>query len=83
MICPTCASPRVLQSRLRGRFERIRQRFTDKEPYRCHACGWRGWRDLDLGSPHPDVTPDDLRTARTPPPVSNSELDPLDPAEPR
>ncbi len=21
----------------------LRRRFTGKRPFRCHACGWRGW----------------------------------------
>jgi hypothetical protein len=26
----------------------LRKQLTEKRPYRCHACGWRGW-DIDFG----------------------------------
>jgi len=41
--CPACGSHRVFRSRTRTRFERLRRELTSKRPYRCHACGWRGW----------------------------------------
>jgi hypothetical protein len=34
----------VYHSRPRSWFERLRRRLTGYEPFRCHACGWRGWR---------------------------------------
>ena len=84
MKCPACGSTRVYPSRLRNVFERIRQQLTDKQPYRCHQCSWRKWREVELHPDHsPDVTPDDLRTGRTKSPVSSSELDSLDPTAPR
>jgi hypothetical protein len=69
----------VYPSRLRNAFETLRHRFTDKQPYRCHQCGWRRWRPIEMASPQPDVLPDDLRTSRSTSPVSSGDLDPLDP----
>ena len=31
-------------SRSRSWFERLRRRVTGQVPFRCRACGWRGWR---------------------------------------
>jgi hypothetical protein len=31
-------------SRTRTWIERLRRRMTGRVPYRCRACGWRGWR---------------------------------------
>ncbi len=79
MTCPACQSPRVFPSRLRSGLERLRQMMTDKQPYRCHQCGWRKWQDVQVHPDSPDVVPDDLRIGRTPRPVSPSEFDELDP----
>jgi hypothetical protein len=79
MKCPKCASTRVYPSRLRGQLERLRQKVTDKQPYRCHECGWRRWRDVEFLGASPDVAPDDLRTGRGPTPLSSNEVDELDP----
>lgn len=80
MKCPSCGSARVYPSHLRTSLERLRQMLTDKQPYRCHQCGWRKWGVVDLGSDGPDVTPEDLRTGRTPQPLSVNDLDQLDTA---
>jgi transposase-like protein len=80
MKCPRCASARVYPSRLRGGLERLRQKMTDRQPYRCHECGWRKWRDVEFLSPTQDVHPEDLRTARGAAPVSTTDVDQLDPA---
>jgi hypothetical protein len=64
---------------LRNGLESLRHRLTDKQPYRCHECGWRAWRAMEARAPDADVQPDDLRTGRSTPPVSGAELDPLDP----
>jgi hypothetical protein len=69
----------VYPSRLRGQLERLRQKVTDKQPYRCHECGWRRWRDVEFLGASPDVAPDDLRTGRGPTPLSSNEVDELDP----
>jgi hypothetical protein len=79
MICPSCGSPRVYPSRLRNVYETLRHRLTDKQPYRCHQCGWRRWREIEVSPPQPDVLPDDLRTARGANPIPGGDLDPLDP----
>ena len=55
MKCPRCASVRVYPSRLRNSFERLRQKVTDKQPYRCHECSWRKWRDVEFMTASPDV----------------------------
>ena len=60
MDCPRCRSSRVYPSRLRSMLERVRQRFTERQPYRCHACNWRGWHDVEFKTKTPDVTPEVL-----------------------
>jgi hypothetical protein len=54
--------------------------MTDRQPYRCHECSWRKWREVEFLSANPDVRPDDLRTGRGVSPVSTSDVDQLDPA---
>jgi hypothetical protein len=80
MKCPKCASTRVYPSRLRGGLERLRQKLTDRQPYRCHECHWRRWREVEFLGANPDVGPDDLRTGRGPAPLSTADVDELDPA---
>lgn len=80
MKCPTCGSTRVFPSRLRNGIERLRQALTDKQPQRCHQCGWRKWQDVLMHPDNPDVNPEDLRTGRTPAPVSPKDFDELDSA---
>ena len=80
MKCPRCASVRVYPSKLRNALERLRQKLTEKQPYRCHECNWRKWREVEFLSPSPDVRPDDLRTGRGVAPVSSNDVDTLDPA---
>ncbi len=41
--CPACASATIHRSRISSRLEHVRRQFTDKRPYRCSECGWRGW----------------------------------------
>ena len=78
MQCPSCGSARVYPSRLRNLVERLRQNLTDKQPIRCHECGWRRWRDVTVQEHRAPVVPDDLRVGRVAPPVSASDLDQLD-----
>ena len=80
MKCPRCASARVYPSRLRGGLERLRQKMTERQPYRCHECGWRKWREVEFLNANPDVRPEDLRTGRGGSPVSTADVDQLDPA---
>jgi len=70
----------VYPSRLRNSFERLRQKVTDRQPYRCHECSWRAWRDVEFHSPSPDVRPDDLRNGKQAGPLSSTDVDQLDPA---
>jgi transposase-like protein len=83
MQCPACGSPRVFPSRLRNVVERVRQMLTEKQPYRCHQCGWRRWRDVLVTDGGPDVHPEDLRTGRVSAPVSTTDFDQLDSPSPR
>ena len=78
MKCPSCGSPRVYPSRLRNSLERLRQMLTDRQPHRCHGCGWRKWADVQIHGDGADVRPDDLRTGRVPKPVTAKELEQLD-----
>jgi predicted Zn-ribbon and HTH transcriptional regulator len=80
MKCPRCKSARVYPSKLRNPLERLRQKLTDRQPYRCHECGWRKWRDVEFFGSSPDVRPDDLRTGHDIDPISSTEVDQLDPA---
>jgi len=80
MKCPACSSARVYPSRLRNSFERLRQKLTERQPYRCHECGWRKWREVEFLAANSDVQPDDLRTGHGPVTVSTNEVDELDPA---
>lgn len=80
MKCPRCASVRVYPSRLRNSLERLRQKLTDRQPYRCHECNWRNWREVEFLTRNPDVSPDDLRTGHGAAPVSSKDVDQLDPA---
>jgi hypothetical protein len=41
--CPHCKSERIHSSRTRSKWEEWRKKITDKRPFRCRACGWRGW----------------------------------------
>jgi DNA-directed RNA polymerase subunit RPC12/RpoP len=83
MQCPSCGSARVYPSRLRNVVERIRQSLTDKQPVRCHECGWRRWRETFVHEDQAPVVPDDLRTGRGAAAVSPSDLDQLDSLAPR
>jgi hypothetical protein len=78
MKCPACGSARVYPSRLRNLLERLRQTMTDRQPFRCHQCGWRRWREMHVHPENPDVHPDDLRTGRSPAPIASSDIDRLD-----
>jgi hypothetical protein len=80
MKCPRCASARVYPSRLRNGFEQLRQKMTDRQPYRCHECSWRKWREVEFLTANPDVKPEDLRTGRGVTPPSQTDVDQLDPA---
>jgi hypothetical protein len=62
--------------------ERLRQMVSDRQPYRCHHCGWRKWREVEVHPDNADVHPDDLRTGRQSPPIGPGDLDKLDAVDP-
>ena len=41
--CPKCGEHALYRSRSRGVSETLRKKMTNRRPYRCHRCGWRGW----------------------------------------
>ena len=57
--CPKCKSAELERSRSRSKLETWRKHVTNKRPFRCHACGWRGW-GYDLG---PKFDPKDVQSA--------------------
>jgi hypothetical protein len=42
-MCPACHAS-THRSRSRSWVERVRRLVTGRAPFRCSACGWRGWR---------------------------------------
>lgn len=42
-VCPECRMSFLHRSHARSYFERSRRSWSDKRPFRCHGCGWRGW----------------------------------------
>ena len=48
LTCRQCQSDKIRRSRTRNTWEWVRKEITHKRPYRCHACGWRGW-ERDVG----------------------------------
>jgi hypothetical protein len=54
--------------------------LTDRQPYRCHECDWRRWREVEFHSVSPDVKPDDLRSGHQTGPLAQKDVDRLDPA---
>lgn len=62
-VCPQCREPELRRSHARSFFERLVKDHTLKRPFRCHACGWRGWCDeTTLTFP---ITPEKLQATRT------------------
>ncbi|HEX4346061.1 MAG TPA: hypothetical protein VHZ73_00725 [Vicinamibacterales bacterium] len=53
LVCPACGGSRIHHSRPRSVRERVRRVLTLRVPYRCHACGWRGWM-RETGATSPD-----------------------------
>ena len=41
--CPKCRSQNIQRSRAKTRWESWRKMITGRRPFRCRACGWRGW----------------------------------------
>ena len=48
LACLQCRSADLHRSRTKSRWEAWRKEITGKRPFRCRACGWRGW-GLDSG----------------------------------
>jgi FlaA1/EpsC-like NDP-sugar epimerase/predicted RNA-binding Zn-ribbon protein involved in translation (DUF1610 family) len=42
--CPKCGAEALRRSRTRST-EMVRRQFTNRRPYRCDECDWRGWID--------------------------------------
>lgn len=62
-VCPQCREPELRRSHARSFFERLIKDHTLRRPFRCHACGWRGWCDeASLTFP---ITPEKLQATRT------------------
>jgi predicted RNA-binding Zn-ribbon protein involved in translation (DUF1610 family) len=77
-VCPSCGSPRIHPSRPRTLVERLRRALSQSQPYRCHACGFRGWAAIALPHQGPDHAPDDLRVGGVPKVITGDDLDRLD-----
>lgn len=43
MPCPVCGKYRFHKSHTRNIREKLRKHFLHQQPYRCHACGYRGF----------------------------------------
>jgi hypothetical protein len=43
LTCPQCRADELHHSRPRSWIERWRRRISGLVPFRCYACGWRGW----------------------------------------
>lgn len=70
--CPKCKSNRIHRSRSRNWWERLRRDFSRNRPYRCEACGWRGWG--------PETDPQYSRSSAQVPDTPPPDFDALDEA---
>ena len=59
--CPLCSSMAVYRSRTRSTSARVRKRFTNARPHRCHDCGWRGWIEESEGPESEPMLPTESR----------------------
>ena len=62
------------RSHARSWVERLRRRVTARTPFRCSACGWRGWRV------EPDERRQGLREIHRA--LTEAEIERLDPDNP-
>jgi predicted RNA-binding Zn-ribbon protein involved in translation (DUF1610 family) len=76
--CPTCSSARIYPSRLRSAIERVRRALTEHQPYRCHACGFRGWGQILVPVDEGERDAEELRSGGITPPITSRDLDQLD-----
>ena len=72
--CPKCKSADIHRSRAKTRWERWRQRITEKRPYRCRGCNWRGWGP-DLGPKFGEEEIKQAEGAMTPDAIDFHRLD--------
>jgi hypothetical protein len=78
--CPACGSSRIYPSRLRSIGERLRHRFTGRQPFRCHQCDQRPWARATTGVTQQAKTlPDELRGVGHSGTIRVADLDQLDP----
>lgn len=69
--CPACGDRDIHHSRFRSWVERLRFNLTRRLPFRCHKCGWRGWRE--------EITRSDEAVREVHKQLTDDELDNLDP----
>jgi hypothetical protein len=72
-MCPACQAS-THRSRARSWVERVRRQLTGRAPFRCSACGWRGWR---VDRVEPIDRPREAQRALT-----DAELERLEPDNP-
>lgn len=65
--CPKCSADDIHRSRAKTKWESWRKEITGKRPYRCHACGWRGW-GVDMGPKFGDLEKEVAERALAPEP---------------
>ena len=71
LTCPQCSGETLHHSRTRSWVERIRRRMTERVPFRCHGCGWRGWLT--------ELTPDGQGPREIHRDLTEAELERLEP----
>ena len=72
--CPKCQSAEIHRSRSKTKWEMWRRELTGRRPYRCHICGWRGWR-IDLGPRFDELDREAAARALAPDPPNLEETD--------
>jgi FlaA1/EpsC-like NDP-sugar epimerase len=55
--CPSCGCSRLHRRRTRFAHERLRKKLSDRRPHQCGACGWRGWIEPIVDTPHDSALP--------------------------
>ena len=75
--CPECKSKSLRRSRTRNRWERWRKQITDKRPYRCRSCQWRGWLPASIADIQDELG--NRPAAADPPNLRGTMLARLDP----
>jgi predicted RNA-binding Zn-ribbon protein involved in translation (DUF1610 family) len=70
--CPSCGSREVYRSKARTFYEKLRKAHTLKRLFRCHHCGWRGWKP-----PHDSVTAAEATRSSDLTPIDLTAIDTL------